>query len=107
MVLVIAQRKTKVENTITLHPVAKAIFDKRRARIALEADDEFIFRLPSQEGALKCLDTWIRRAGIDKHITWNSARLSFSILLQDANVDAATVALLLGHTSTKYVPEYL
>jgi integrase len=25
--------------------------------------------------------------------------------LQDANVDTATVALLLGHTSTKYVDE--
>ena len=61
MVLVIAQRKTKVEKTITLHPVAKAILDKQRGRVALEADDECIFRLPSQEGALKCLDTWIRR----------------------------------------------
>jgi hypothetical protein len=30
-------------------------------------------------------------------------RLRFSILLQDENVDNATVALLLGHTSTKYV----
>lgn len=38
-----------------------------------------------------------------KHITWNCARLSFSILLQDANVNAATVALLLGHTTSKYV----
>jgi len=103
MMLVTVQRKTKVENIITLHPVAKAILDKRRGWIASDAVDECIFRLPSQEGALKCLDTWIRRAGIDKHITWNSARLSFSILLQDANVDAATVALLLGHTSTKYV----
>lgn len=103
MVLVVAQRKTKVENTITLHPVAKAILDKRRGRIVRDAADECIFRLPSQDGALKCLDTWIRRAGIDKHITWNSARLSFSILLQDAKVDTATVALLVGHTSTKYV----
>lgn len=42
-------------------------------------------------------------ASINKHITWSCARLNFSILLQDANVDAATVALLLGHTTTKYV----
>jgi len=44
-------------------------------------------------------------AGIEKHITWHCARLSLSILLQDANADAATVALLLGHTSSKYVNE--
>jgi len=38
----------------------------------------------------------------EKHITWQSARLTFSILLQDAGVDPATVALLLGHTTTKH-----
>jgi hypothetical protein len=54
---------------------------------------------------LRTLDTWCRKTGIKKHITWHSARLSFSILLQDANVDTATVALLLGQTSTKYVNE--
>jgi len=44
-------------------------------------------------------------AGIEKHITWHCARLSFSILLQDAQVDNATVALLLGHTTSRYVNE--
>jgi integrase len=53
--------------------------------------------------ALRTLDTWCKDAGIQKHITWQSARLSFSILLQDANVDDATMALLLGHQSTQYV----
>jgi integrase len=49
------------------------------------------------------LKKWCRNAKIENHITWHCARLSFSILLQDENADAATVALLLGHTSTKYV----
>ncbi|GAA0544671.1 hypothetical protein GCM10009415_28530 [Chitinophaga japonensis] len=64
-----------------------------------------VFDLPTANGANKILGTWCETAGIEKHITWNCARLSFSILLQDANVDAATVALLLGHTSSKYVNE--
>jgi hypothetical protein len=38
-----------------------------------------------------------------KELTWHSARLTFSILLQDAGVDPATVALLLGHTTSKHV----
>ena len=33
------------------------------------------------------VDQWMKSAKIDKHITWSCARLSFSILLQDRNVD--------------------
>jgi hypothetical protein len=42
-------------------------------------------------------------AGIDKHITWSCVRLSFSILLQDKNVHDATVAYLMGYTTTEQV----
>ena len=62
-----------------------------------------VFKLPSADGSNKSLGQWCENAGIKKHITWHCARLSFSILLQDQNVGAATVALLLGHTMTKYV----
>lgn len=48
---------------------------------------------------------YVKRAKIDKYITRRCARLSFSVLLQDANVDKATVALLLGHTTIRYVDE--
>ncbi len=58
---------------------------------------------PSANGCNKALLVWFEKAGIEKHITWHCARLSFSILLQDKNEDAATVALLLGHTTTKTV----
>ena len=49
------------------------------------------------------LGIWTREAGLKKKITWSCARLSFSVLLQDKNVDSATVAYLLGHTTTKQV----
>jgi integrase len=45
----------------------------------------------------------MQKAGITKYITWSCARLSFSILLQDKNVDEATVAYLMGHTTTEQV----
>ena len=54
-------------------------------------------------GANKVLGAWIKSAGIFKEITWSCARLSFSILLQDRNVDDATVAYLMGHTTTAQV----
>ena len=51
----------------------------------------------------KILKQWCSDAGLNKHITWHCARHSFSVLLQQNGVDIATVAGMLGHTSTKYV----
>jgi integrase len=100
---VIVQEKTKGEHFITFHPIAKSIVDKRRIGEFFPDNAGHIFNLPTADGANKLLGRWCESAGIKKHITWNCARLSFAVLLQDANVNAATVALMLGHTSTKYV----
>jgi integrase len=103
LIFLINQEKTQVEHRVILHPIAKAILDRRLAKASREQLKGLVFKLPSQDMALRTLDSWCGDAGIQKHITWHSARLSFSILLQDARVDDATVALLLGHTSTQYV----
>ncbi len=103
LVFTINQEKTLVEQRIVLHEVAKAILQKRLERISTKPAAGPVFKLPSQDMALRTLDTWCKSAGIQKHITWHSARLSFSILLQDARVDDATVALLMGHSSTQMV----
>jgi integrase len=62
-----------------------------------------MFLIPGSNGCNKKLVEWGKAAGILKHVTWSYARLSFSILLQDENVDDATVAALLGHTTTTQV----
>ena len=62
-----------------------------------------VFQLPGQDGANKALNEWIKKTRIEKYITWSCARLSFSILLQDRNVDDATVAYLMGHATTEQV----
>ena len=46
---------------------------------------------------------FLKATGIKKNITWSCARLSFSILLQDRNVDDATIAYLMGHATTGQV----
>ena len=97
------QQKTGEPVILTLHPIAKAILDKRKERFQVEAPLGRVFELPTADGANKLISQWITVAGIEKYITWSSARLSFSILLQDEQVDTATVALLLGHTTTRYV----
>lgn len=96
------QKKTGKPVIISLHWIARAILDNRRKKTG-EINKGSVFHLPTQDGCNKALKQWVNDAGIKKHITWHCARLSFSILLQEKNVDTATVALMLGHTSTRYV----
>lgn len=91
----IMQKKTGETLDLPLHPVAVKILGERK--------DGFVFRLPTADGANKILAKWCDDAGLGKHITWHCARHSFSVLLQDKGTDIATVAGMLGHTSTKYV----
>ncbi|NCT74005.1 MAG: site-specific integrase [Chitinophagaceae bacterium] len=98
------QAKTKQPVILTLHDIARKILDgqKQKAGIRASGKDK-VFQLPTQNGANKVLAQWVKEAGIKKKITWSCARLSFSILLQDKLVDDATVAALMGHTTTEQV----
>lgn len=95
----IIQKKTGLPVELTLHPIAQSILDKR----AQYNYGEKVFNLPDHDGANKALSLWLKTTGIKKHITWSCARLSFSILLKDQNVDDVTIAYLMGHSSTEQV----
>ncbi|MBN8865602.1 MAG: site-specific integrase [Sphingobacteriales bacterium] len=98
------QAKTKQPVILTLHEIARGILERQRIKFGeLAFGQNKVFRLPTQDGANKVLETWVADAAIDKKITWSCARLSFSILLQDKLVDDATVAALMGHTTTEQV----
>lgn len=100
----IIQKKTGRPVALTLHPIARSILAKRKSIIPETVNlKRRVFVLPSANGANKVLKEWVACAGVKKHITWSCARLSYSILLRDKNVDAATVACLLGHATTKQV----
>lgn len=99
----IIQAKTGQPVTLTLHNIAKSILDCQREKSSISSPKKIIFNLPTANGANKTLTQWINNVGINKYITWSCARLSFSILLQDKNVDEATVAYLMGHTTTQQV----
>lgn len=47
--------------------------------------DNKIFPLPSHTACLKAVKRWVKRAGIDKHITWHCARHSHSSFLLKTN----------------------
>ena len=68
--------------------------------------DEVIFPLPSYEMCLKALRHWVKRAGIDKHISWHCARHSFAVNILNNDANIKTVASLLGHSGLKHTEKY-
>lgn len=69
--------------------------------------DELIFPLPSYEACLKALKRWVKRAGIQKKISWHCARHSFAtnLLINTANVKV--VQSLMGHSTLRYTERYM
>ena len=68
--------------------------------------DELIFPLPSYEMCLKALRRWVKRAGINKHISWHCARHSFAVNILNNGANIKTVASLLGHSGLKHTEKY-
>ena len=68
--------------------------------------DSLIFPLPSYEMCLKSVDRWVKKAGINKHITWHCARHSFAVNALNAGANIKTVSSLLGHSSLQHTEKY-
>lgn len=71
-----------------------------------EGKGDSIFNLPSYESCLKSLKRWVKRAGIDKHISWHCARHSFAVNILNNGANIKTVASLLGHSGLKHTEKY-
>lgn len=64
-------------------------------------------RLPtSLNGANKTLKAWVRRAKINKHITWHCARHTVGVLLDSAGVPIQNIADVLGHNDLRQAMIY-
>lgn len=92
--LIYPRKKSGTPAVVPLHETAKMIAGSGKG---------LVFDLPSANGANKALKEWIKVSGINKHITWHSARHSMSVALQSSGVSLQVVAGILGHTTTKYV----
>ena len=68
--------------------------------------DALIFNLPSYESCSKSVKRWVKRAGIDKHISWHCARHSFAVNILNNGANIKTVASLLGHSGLKHTEKY-
>ena len=71
-----------------------------------EGKDSIIFPLPSHTMCLKALRHWVKRAEIDKHITWHCARHSFATNILSNGANIKVVASLLGHSDLRHTEKY-
>jgi len=65
-----------------------------------------IFNLPSYESCSKSVKLWIKRAGINKHISWHCARHSFAVNILNNGANIKTIASLLWHSGLKHTEKY-
>lgn len=66
-----------------------------------------MFELPTANGANKTLKAWVKRAKIEKIITWHNGRHSFGTNVIFNNVDILTTSELLEQTSVKHTQRYV
>lgn len=71
-----------------------------------QGKDSRIFRLPSYESSSKSVKYWVKKAGIDKHISWHCARHSFAVNILNNGANIKTVSSLLGHSSLRHTEKY-
>ena len=74
---------------------------------AKDAEDDYIFHLPSMTMCQKALRHWTKKAGIDKHITWHCGRHSFGTQLLNEGANIKVVSTLLGHSSLRFTEKYV
>ena len=102
--LEVVREKLKIENitvTIPLNDTAIKILG------SAGKPDTNVFTLPTANGCNKTLKAWVKRAGINKAITWHNLRHSYGTNLIFNEVDILTTSKLLGHSSTDQTMRYV
>lgn len=86
-----------------LNTVALSLIGERKNK------EDYIFNLKfiSDNAVNKNLKKWVKRAEIDKHLTFYCARHTFACLLLMNGANLKTVADAMGHSSTKSTLKYL
>lgn len=65
-----------------------------------------VFRLPGDGQINSILKKWVKESGINKRITFHTARHTYATLLLTVGVDIYTVSKLLGHSQIKTTQIY-
>lgn len=103
-VLIFNQKKTQGHSSHSW--VTIPLNDGLLSVIGTGKENEKVFDLPSNTMCLKALRHWVKKAGINKHITWHCARHSFAVNILNNGANIKTVASLLGHSSLSMTEKY-
>ena len=106
--LMFEQNKTKghSSNSGVVIPLNDALLRLIGEPTADQNKNSLIFPLPSYEMCLKSVKRWVKRAGINKHISWHCARHSFAVNILNNGANIKTVASLLGHSGLRHTEKY-
>jgi len=88
-------RQKKTKDLVTLKLSISALKILKQATIQA---GEYIFELPTTGYINHILKEWMKKAGINKHITFHCGRHTFATMCLTHDVDIYTVSKLLGHT---------
>ena len=94
------QKKTKSVTYIPLPRQAKAYLGERGE------PSEPVFKLVNYQRTRNALRQWVKAAGINKNITFHSARHTYATLALTFGVDIYTVKELLGHSDIRHTQIY-
>ena len=90
--IIFRQQKTKAQEYLDISSQAATFMGERGQ------PSELIFKLNTARSTMNCaIERWVRSAGINKKITFHSARHTFAVMMLDLGVDLYTVSKLLGH----------
>lgn len=95
-------KKQNVSLTIPLNKTAISLLGEISQDMS-----KAVFSLPSPNGANKTLKAWVKRAKINKVITWHNARHSFGTNQILLTKDVVTTSKLLGHSTLKQTNRYV
>ncbi|MEW5976024.1 MAG: site-specific integrase [Acidobacteriota bacterium] len=101
-VLEFTQAKTGDVETLPLSEQAVSILKNQAAakpspRVSTELAPDAVFKLGAQQSIDKAIRQWVKRAAIEKKISFHCARHTFATLGLTHGVDLYTMSKLLGH----------
>jgi len=103
------QKKTRnrSSNNYVVIPLNDMLIDIIGYPGADSGPDSLIFDLPGYHTCLMSLKKWVKRAGINKNISWHCGRHSFAVNLLQGGANIKTVQSLMGHSSLEMTSRYL
>jgi site-specific recombinase XerD len=97
-------KKEMVKTKTTIYnPLATSAIDMLKE---MPQDREYIFDMPTTDGANYLLGVWSKKAGIEKKVTFHVARHTFATIGLSNGIDLYTMSKLLGHKSIETTQVY-